>query len=419
MNIDHTTLRSLLEQLAAGELSKEAFDRLFTVIADDAQQAAVKAALLENMENEADRAETPASLERILQRILNVSQEAQAPTPATIEQPPTSIREAPTPKTPQTRRIPLWRKTAIAASIILALGTGVWLLVVNRHAPQTTATAKPMKTDVAPGGNKAVLTLANGSTIVLDNAANGTLAQQGSTTVRKTNNGQLAYNITNEKPKEILYNTLATPRGGQYQLLLPDGTKVWLNAASSIRYPTAFAGPTRQVDITGEAYFEIAKDAKMPFTVRLGSPAGARGEVKVLGTEFNVNAYDDEPQTRTTLVSGAVQVKKDAASVILKPGQQAQQTTSGPIQVIANADVEEALAWKNGKLLMRHTSMEAIMRQAARWYDVDVQFKDRIEEEPYTVTVPRSVPLSQLLKALEVASGAHFTIEGKTITITK
>ena len=311
-----------------------------------------------------------------------------------------------------------WRLTA-AAAVILFLAVGIYIWVNQSHKPGLATQENRPKNDVAPGGNKAVLTLANGQAIILDSAANGVLAQQGGAKVLKTNNGQLAYTTTHEKPTEVLYNTLATPRGGQYQLVLPDGSKVWLNAASSIRYPTAFTGAERKVDITGEAYLEVAKNAAMPFMVRIGSPVGSRGEIKVLGTGFNVNGYDDEPLVRTTLVEGAVQVKKDAASAILKPGQQSQLSGSGRLTVVNNADVEEVLAWKNGKLLFRHASMEAILRQAARWYDVDVQFKEKIEEEPYTVSVPRNVPLSQMLEALEVTGGVHFTIEGKTIVVTK
>ena len=325
--------------------------------------------------------------------------------------------EAAAPRLPFLKHYRRW--TAVAASIIILFGTGAYFFFGNRQpTPRATVSNSATKHDVPPGTNKATLTLANGSTIVLDSAANGKLAQQGSTTVLKTNNGQLAYNTTREKPTEVLYNTLVTPRGGQYQLVLPDGSKVWLNAASAIHYPTAFHGAERRVDITGEAYFEIAKDVQRPFIVMIGSPAGEKGEVKVLGTAFNINAYEDEPQTRTTLVAGSVQVKKDAASSILKPGEQAQQTSSGQINVISNADMEETLAWKNGKLSFKHAGIESIMRQAARWYDVDIVIKDKIEDT-YTLSAPRNVPLSKLLAVLELNGGVHFTVEGKKITVTK
>jgi ferric-dicitrate binding protein FerR (iron transport regulator) len=309
-----------------------------------------------------------------------------------------------------------WLRIAIAAAILL-LGTGTYMWMTR--APKPGLTAKALKNDVQPGGNKAVLTLANGSTIILDSARNGSLAQQGNATVIKQNDGQLAYNTLNEKPTEVLYNTLSTPRGGQYQLALPDGSKVWLNAASSIRYPTAFTGKQRSVEITGEAYFEIAKNADMPFIVKMLSAAGDKGEVRVLGTRFDVNAYNDEETVRTTLVEGSVSVEKDAARALLKPGQQARMTLSGKMDVLDNADVEEVLAWKNGRLLLKHADMATILRQAARWYDVDVVYKDRIEGDTYTVSIPRNVPLSQVTRVLETMSGAHFTIDGKVITVSK
>ena len=313
-----------------------------------------------------------------------------------------------------------WRSITAAAAVILLLGAGtyLWLNRTPKTEQTSTATGHPIKNDVAPGGNKAILTLANGSAIVLDSAHTGTLAQQGNAAVIKQNDGQLAYNALHEKPTEVLYNTLATPRGGQYQLVLPDGSKVWLNAASSIRYPTAFTGTERKVEIIGEAYFEVANNEKMPFVVKMVSASGDKGEVKVLGTQFNVNAYDDEETVRTTLLEGSVLVKKDAATAILKPGQQSRLTKSGKMEVVGNADIEEALAWKNGQLLFRHADMATIMRQAARWYDVDIEYKDRIEDT-YTFNVPRNVPVSQLFHALEMTSSVHFEIDGKKITVSR
>jgi len=301
-----------------------------------------------------------------------------------------------------------------AAVIIVALCAGGYFIFNQRQKERVAveASGSPSKNDVMPGYNKAILTLANGSAIVLDSAHIGKLAQQGNTTVVNSNNGQLAYNTLNEKPNEVLYNTLATPRGGQYQLVLPDGSKVWLNAASSIRYPTAFAGKVRKIEITGEAYFEVAKNAGMPFIVKANGM-----DVRVLGTHFNVNAYDDEAAIKTTLLEGAVMVTKDAATAILKPGQQSRLAKSGKINVMDNADVEEAVAWKNGKHAFNNADIETIMRQAARWYDIEVVYKTKIEDH-YTVNVPRNVPVSQLFHFLELSSGVHFAIEGKKITVT-
>ncbi|MES1160313.1 MAG: FecR domain-containing protein, partial [Bacteroidota bacterium] len=211
--------------------------------------------------------------------------------------------------------------------------------------------------DPKPGGNTAILTLSDGSTIALDSARNGIVAQQGNTKIAKLSNGQLAYNTLNEKPSTVLYNTLSTPRGGQYKLALPDGSFVWLNAASSIRYPTAFSGKERLVSIRGEAYFEIAKNPSMPFRVILPYPAVDRrgeggmdsGSIEVLGTHFNVNAYEDEKIVKATLLEGSIRLISQATNRKLEPGQQGQLNKEGQLSVIPNADTEAAVAWKNGR----------------------------------------------------------------------
>ena len=321
------------------------------------------------------------------------------------------------------RRLLFWkhyrRWAAVAASIIIIFGAGAYFLFGHKQPiPSGAMSNTAAKNDVPPGGNKAVLTLANGSTILLDSAANGQLAQQGSTKVLKTNNGQLAYHTNNEKPTEVLYNTLATPRGGQYQLMLPDGSKVWLNAASSIRYPTAFSGAYRQVDITGEAYLEIAEDAGRPFTVRVGSPAGAKGEVRVLGTHFNVNAYDDEPSARTTLLEGAVKVTKDAATAVLKPGQQAELEQAGKIRLVPDPDIEQTMAWKNGLFVFNGADIHTIMRQIKRWYNVDVVI-DRDIREKFHLEISRNTNVSNVFRILETTGAVHFKIDGKNIQVTQ
>jgi len=314
--------------------------------------------------------------------------------------------------------LPLYRRLSfrltVAAAIILLAGTGAWWFLHRpSDRPAVAATTSPAN-DVQPGGNKAILTLANGSTIILDSVANGSLAQQGRTAVLKTANGQLAYAPEGTKTTDVLYNMLATPKGGQYQLVLPDGSKVWLNAASSIRYPTAFVGGERRVTITGEAYFEIKENAAMPFVVA----ANNKGEIKVLGTQFNVNAYDDEPVAKTTLLEGSVLVEKNAEKVLLRPGQQAQLTKAGSLSIIKDADIEETVAWKNGKFSCRNMALEDIMRQVARWYNVEVVYEDRITEH-YTVSVDRSLPVSSLFTSLEQSEGVHFKIEGKKVTVVK
>ncbi|NII28483.1 DUF4974 domain-containing protein [Pseudoflavitalea sp. X16] len=318
--------------------------------------------------------------------------------------------------------IPFYRRPffrmAAAAIIVLLLGAGVyvWLIRTPENVlPSTEGLSNRFKNDVLPGGNKALLTLANGATIVLDSAANGTLAQQGSVVVTKKADGQLAYDAkartTDNSP--LTFNTLSTPRGGQYQLVLPDGSKVWLNAASSIRYPTAFTGKERNVEVTGEAYFEIAKNAKMPFKVK----ANGQAEVEVLGTHFNVNAYDDEAAIKTTLLEGKVKVTPATghSSQLLSPGQQAQ-LINDQLSIINNPDVEAVMAWKNGQFSFNNTDIKTIMRQIARWYDVDVSYDANVQDT-YTVSLSRNVPVSKLFTYLELSGGVHFKIEGKKVTV--
>jgi ferric-dicitrate binding protein FerR (iron transport regulator) len=277
--------------------------------------------------------------------------------------------------------------------------------------------------DIAPGSEKAVLTLADGSTIILDNAANGNVAQQGGTKIIKLDNGQLAYDAGRNTHRrvlsgELLYNTISTPRGGQYQITLPDGTKVWLNAASSIKFPTAFSGSTREVEMTGEAYMEIAKNSKQPFRVKANGT-----EIQVLGTSFNINAYSDEEAVKTTLIEGRVRVSSLKSNVILKPGQQARialavssdQQAKG-ITVVNDADIQQALAWKNSLFKFNDASIEVIMRQLARWYNLDVVYEGNVTKT-FLATIPRNVPISQVLEALEITGAVKFKVEANKVTV--
>lgn len=264
---------------------------------------------------------------------------------------------------------------------------------------------------IVPGTNKAILTLADGSHIMLDDAGNGKLASQGSTEIVKNNEG-IVYTGKGASGENLLYNTIATPRGGKYQLKLPDGSLVWLNASSSLKFPAAFRGKLRSVELTGEAYFEIAKNAKMPFRVKTIGQT-----VEVLGTHFNVNAYPDEPGAVTTLLEGSVKILKGTASATLKPGEEAAVLNSknGNIAV-READVEEATAWKNGMFQFNQSDIKTIMRQISRWYDVDIAFEGNISTEHYRGKVSRHTDIKQVLQILEL-SGVKFKIEGKKIIV--
>jgi transmembrane sensor len=255
-------------------------------------------------------------------------------------------------KSPKNRNnIILWAKISTAAMVLLFVGFGFYISHTPRKKVQTQlAKVKRPLHDALPGGNKAVLTLANGKTIILDNAQNGMLAQQGATLIKKTADGQLIYNTANlvDKKSAPAINTITTPRGGQYQVILPDGTKVWLNSASSLRFPTYFAGASRQVEITGEAYFEVTKNPAMPFKVKTN-----RADIEVLGTHFNVMAYDDETVMKTTLLEGAVNITSGNFNARLKPGQQAQINTSGQNKVVKRCGCR-----RRNRLEKRHLSVQ-------------------------------------------------------------
>jgi len=314
----------------------------------------------------------------------------------------------------------LRRWAAVAAVIILLAGVGGYFWWA-RNAPkgQGAATGPSIAAnDVLPGGNKAVLTLGDGKQIILDSARQGKLGIQGNSSISKTDSGKLVYQpMRGAATAELIYNTLATPRGGQYQLTLPDGTRVWLNAASSIRYPAAFTKETREVFITGEAYFEIAANARKPFIVTMGQG----GRVEVLGTHFNVFAYEDEDAVRTTLLEGKVRVLSTSygdkqEAVMLSPGEQGVLDPSGKLVVKKDVNLESVMAWKNGEIVLNEEGVEMIMRQISRWYDVDVHYNGVIPVRRFNGMIDRKAPLSGVLSVLR-ANGVHVSLEGKIITV--
>jgi len=305
---------------------------------------------------------------------------------------------------------------AAAAILFVFISSAIYFLA-NTNTKENGAfvkneTSKEKKNDRLPGGDKAMLTLADGSQIVLDSAGNGILAQQGNTKIIKQQDGQLIYNPAGEGTGEIAYNTLATPRGGQYKITLPDGSKVWLNAASSLKYPAAFTGNERKVEITGEAYFEIAKDESRPFKVQLNQM-----EVEVLGTHFNINGYTDEEVIRTTLLEGRVKINTQDGHNFLKPGQQAQLQKSGRIKLVDQADLEETMAWKDGNFQFENSDIQTVMRQIARWYDVEIEYKGTVSRH-FIGTISRNVNLSQVLTMLQQTGEVKFIIEGKKVIVT-
>lgn len=304
-----------------------------------------------------------------------------------------------------------WQYIAAAAVIIAVSTAGYFFFNGKQQTTAPVAASLEMKHDALPGGNKATLTLADGSVIVLDTTANGNLAQQGNTKVIKLDSGMLAYNAGNANTTEVLYNTITTPRGGQYQIQLPDGTKVWLNAASSLHFPTVFTGNERDVTLTGEGYFEVAHNAAKPFHVITGST-----QVEVLGTHFNIMAYPDEAVIKTTLLEGSVKVSSASNTTLLKPGQQANVNKSGTIRLIPNADTEEAIGWKDGLFKLNQTDIPEIMRQVARWYDVEIIYEGAVPGGSISGDISRNMNLSKVLKVLEL-SGVHCRITDKKIYV--
>ena len=317
-----------------------------------------------------------------------------------------------------------WYKMMAAAVVIIVASVGGYFLM-NKQKVELLETLS-YKNDIAPAANKTVLKLADGTEIALDDAKAGELAQQGGIRIIKTNDGQLIYDLSgfSGTTGSSGYNTIVTPVGGQYQVVLSDGTKVWLNAVSSLRFPTRFGGKERDVETSGEVYFEVAKvmikdnaitntSSRMPFVVKSGGQ-----QVEVLGTHFNINAYGDSNVTRTTLLEGSIKVSVAGSSVaqVLKPGQQAQVSKSADVKVIS-VDADDVVAWKSNLFQFNNTPIEQVMLQVKRWYDIDVVYSGAKPELLFTGVVPKNNNISTLLKVLESTGGVKFGIEGKEVII--
>ncbi len=311
------------------------------------------------------------------------------------------------------------KRWLVAASVLVFLGSGLMYFVIEHQRRLQNNIALTNKKDISPGGNKAILTLADGSKISLTDARNGQIAKQSGIQITKTADGQLKYLIKGMDTDggnvnaALAYNTIETPKGGQYQVALPDGSKVWLNAMSSIKFPVSFSSQKeRRIELNGEAYFEVAHNKDLPFRV-----VTAKQTVEVLGTHFNVNAYSDERNTKTTLLQGSVKVTFGNNTAILKPGQQAE--LDADIN-ISEADTEAAVAWKNGYFRFSDQKLEDIMRVMARWYDVKVVFTDEsIKNETFGALSTRFTNISTLLNIMEQTGDAKFSIEGSTISISR
>lgn len=300
-----------------------------------------------------------------------------------------------------------------AAAVVLAAGLGT-LAYFWKAGPRTslplTESNKVLEPAIKPGGDRAVLTLADGRKIILDSTTNGNVANEGGVKVVKLADGQLAYHAQGITGREMKWNTLSTPKGGQYQLALPDGTKVWLNAASSITYPVAFDQSQRTVKVTGEAYFEIAQRPKAPFIVDINNES----QVEVLGTSFNVNAYVEEPAIRATLLEGKVRVRKGGATMVLAPGQQA--VVTGDIAINTAVNIGQVMAWKNGAFGFDSVDVNVVIRQLARWYDIELVYPNGKPNKRIWGKIGRNLTLQQVVEVLNNL-GLPCTIKEHTLII--
>lgn len=304
---------------------------------------------------------------------------------------------------------PLWPKFAAAAAAAVLIFVAASTFISLNKKSESRYALKQME-NIKPGSNKAVLTLANGETIVLDDAENGTIASQSGVQITKGTGGQLIYRIagTRSDTDKQTFNTIATPKGGQYQIILPDGTHVWLNSASSLTYPTFFSGTERKVELTGEAYFEVTKNKHLPFKVHSG-----KQDVEVLGTHFNINAYPDEPGIHTTLLEGAVKVyPSDHAETarLLSPGEQATFKPGKTGITVQKIDPQLAVAWKDGLFYFKDADVKSIMRSLSRWYNIEVTYDGKMPDRKFSGKIYRSVNAAQSLEILNY-SDIHFKIE--------
>ena len=307
-------------------------------------------------------------------------------------------------------RILIWPR--IAAAIIIILSVGGYFFLHNRVTPKTDMTQN--HNEIVPGSNMATLTLSNGNQISLNDAQNGTLSNEGNQLVKKADSGTISYedNGLSDQSNKLTYNTITTPRGGQWSVILPDGTKVTLDAASSIKYPLRFMGKERSVDIVGQAYFEVAHNPKMPFRVNTKKQV-----IEVLGTHFNVNVYGDEPVSSVTLLEGGVKISNGMKTAILKPGQQAVMINGTNNINVKKVDAENAVAWKTGRFFFNKADIQTVMRQLARWYDVQISYKGIVPQQQFNGDIQRDLQAKQILDILSNYYNIPFKIEGKRIII--
>lgn len=310
-----------------------------------------------------------------------------------------------------------WSKISVAAACIISLTLSIYWLFFDRHTHSLDVASSESESIWAmPERNKAMLTLADGTTIMLDAAVQGNVPGQAGVKIIKIDSALLSYqdNATKKSGEQpLVFNTISVPVGGQYQLILADGSHVWLNSASSLRFPAAFTAKDRKVALNGEAYFEVAKDASKPFIVETGSM-----QVRVLGTHFNVMAYADEGAIKTTLIEGSVKLSNNNHQTLIRPGQQGTLLPGNTETFAVNdANIEEVIAWKEGRFRFDEMNIKPIMRQISRWYDVDIVYEGDMSGIALSGSVPRKENVVQLLKALEMSGSVRFEMKGNKIVV--
>jgi ferric-dicitrate binding protein FerR (iron transport regulator) len=406
-------IQDLLNQFFKGTISAEQQEQLSLWIEEQKDNAEFGVMMEQAWhEFETEQALTDVHAENLLQSIMNK-----------VRKDPSQLYSSGSKPVSKRASIATSRWLQYAAVVILLFGATlyVWLnqSTEKQIARQSTVKPSSIKRD-GYGKNKALLTLADGSIIELDSAADGALAQQGATRIIKLKAGQLAYEGRGNEAgiSNLSYNTLSTPRGVQYQISLPDGSNVWLNAASSLRFPAAFQSNERRVELTGEAYFEVARDARRPFFVKTGEMV-----VQVLGTSFNINGYKNESSINTTLITGSLRVVIGNDSALLKPGQQsivsADTLPGESISINRTVDMDDVIAWKNGWFYFEDTELAMVMRQVERWYDVDVVIKDDLSTARIMARIARDLPLEKLLHKLELTGKIRAKKEGNKIIISR
>lgn len=393
---DQLRLDTLIHQYLDGQLSPEEYRELWTLLEQHPDELPLNAALEDLWERSRSFSSNISDQEWDEKMRLAMTRGAVAPPVKVIPTAGASVR---------------LRRIIAAAVMVGIIISSIFYFKYDARSSGPYISKVSQTQEVLPGGNRAVLILSDGSTIDLGIAGNGKLADQGNMEILKKEDGRLDYNPAGQTSASMTFNTLKTPRGGQYQITLSDGSKVWLNAASSIRYPVSFPNDERRVEITGEAYFDIVKDQSRPFKVIINDV-----EVQVLGTQFNVNGYKDEAYTRTTLLEGRIKIFAAGEEKQLTPGQQAAFQSGRSLMVSNDVNLEETVAWKDGHFQFENSDIQSVMRQLSRWYDIDVRYEGQVKKH-FIGGISRQVNLSKVLSMLEQTGEVSFHVDGGTIVV--